>query len=445
MKNKKFKMTVDFYKYLFFLKKREGISLIINLSIFVISLITAINNNIGSIDIDLTNLFVLIIFIFSLFNVIWEAIGKLKDIKSFTGHDEEIEMTKKETIIKENLAFKLGDIKYIQKKSSDFESIKVGKLEASYVIRSLKLNEYLWDNNIKLEIDTNKKEKVKKFILKNKEIISPFFQYQYYKSKKNQQYFFNEYKLCMASDICLGEEVVRCYKSDYYSSFLTNEICMFALERIEDATIIYDASNFYPCEYKYKDKTYYLQPIDKSEMNNHIGVSTLAVTKDNYIVLRKQNKKSQQNKNKFVPTGSGSCDWSDIKEKSFTNTIEYAMKRELWEENGGKKISPNIEEVGQTKILGFYRWLERGGKPEFVGITKLNCNFDAMEVNTDEFVNIANKADMDTYTLECIESLPEIIKTIKGYENISIPLYMCLDALEVYYKEHKDELAKLII
>ncbi|WP_102399818.1 hypothetical protein [Haloimpatiens massiliensis] len=124
MKNKKFKMIVNFYKYLFFLKKREGISLIINLSIFVISLITAINNNIGSIDIDLTNLFVLIIFIFSLFNVIWEAIGKFKDIKSFTGYDEEIEITKKETIIKENLAFKLGYVKYIQKNHQILKVLK---------------------------------------------------------------------------------------------------------------------------------------------------------------------------------------------------------------------------------------------------------------------------------------------------------------------------------
>lgn len=445
MKNKKFKMTIDFYKYLFFLKKREGISLIINLLIFLISLITAINDSTSPKDIDLTNFFVVIILLFSLFNVIWETVGKLKDIQSFIGHDEEIEMTKKEVIIKENLAFKLGEIKYIQKKSSDFETIKIDKLEAGYVIRSIKLNQFLWNNNINLEIDTNKKEKVKKFILKNKEIIAPFFQYQYYKSKKNQQYFFNDYKFCMASDLYAGEEAVRCYKSDYYSSFLTNEICMSALKRIEDATIIYDASNFYPCEYKDKDKTYYLQPVDKSEMNNHIGVSTLAITKDNYIVLRKQNKKSQQNKNKFVPTGSGSCDWSDIRGKSFTDTIEYAMKRELWEENGSKKISPTIEEVGQTKVLGFYRWLERGGKPEFVGITKLNCNFHAMEVNTEEFVDITNRTDMDTYNLDDIDNLPEIIEIIKDYDNISIPLYMCLDALEVYYKEHKDELAKLLM
>lgn len=444
MQKKNFKMAIDFYKYLFFLKKREGVSLIINLSIFLVSLISMIYNNTGLKKVDVTNFFVVIIFLFSLFNSIWDAIGKLKEIQSFTGHDKEIEMTKKETIIKEDFVFKLKDIKCLQRKDSDFENINVDKSGDSYVTRSIKLNKYLWDNTLNIEIDINKQEKVKKFILKNREIVGNFFQYKYYNSKKNQQYFFNEYKLCMANDLYGGEETVRCYKSSYYNSFLTNEICMSALKRIEDATVIYDASNFYPCEYKEKDKTYYLQPIDKSEMNNHIGVSTLAVTKDNYFVLRKQSAKSQQNINKYVPTGSGSCNWSDRKEKNFNATIEYAMKRELWEENGDKKISSTIDNIGETKILGFFRWLERGGKPEFVGITKLNCNLDAMEVDTDELINITNKADMDTLNLDDINCVPQIISEVRDYGNLSIPLYMCLDALETYYKDRPHELEEFL-
>ncbi|WP_373899160.1 hypothetical protein ACER0A_002855 [Haloimpatiens sp. FM7315] len=446
MNKKKIKMTIDFYRYLFFLKKKEGISLIIDLSIFGVSLISVIHNNVNLKHIDLTNFFIIIIFVFSLFNSIWDTIGKIKEIQSFTGKDNHIKinMEPKQTIIKQDCAFKLKDVKYLNKNDLDFENINVDKIHGFYAMRSIRLNKYLWDNSMKLEIDNNKREKVKKFILKNKEIVAPFFQYKYYKSRKNDQYFFNENKLCMANDMCCDQDTVRCYKSSYYNSFLTNEICMVVLKRIEDATVIYDASNFYPCEYNLRYKTYCVQPIAKSEMNNHIGVSTLAITKDNYIVLRMQNDKSQQNKEKFVPTGSGSCNWSDRKIKSFTNTIEYAMKRELWEENGDKKISPNADKVGETKILGFFRWLERGGKPEFVGITKLNCNLDAMEIDTDELKNISNSIDMDALNIDNIKDIPEIISDIRNYDNISVPLYMCLDALEIYYNERPDELKNFL-
>lgn len=445
MRNKRAKMTLDFYKYLFFLQKNDGVTLILNLAIFVISVITLFFSSKDYKEIDLNDFFVVVLFLFSLFNVVWSTIGKIKEIKSFTGNDKVIKMSKKTTIIKENSAFGLKDIGYAQgKKSWPFENYSIDDLEENSMIRSRKLNEYLWDNVLKLQPDVNKKEKVQGFILKNRDIVTPFFQYKYYNSKRNQQYFFNEDKLCMASDIYEGKEVIRCHKSNYYNSFLTNEICMYALQRIEDATIIYDASNFFPCEYNVKERKYYLQHIEKSVMNNHIGVSTLAITEDNYLILRKQSGKTQQNRNKYVPTGSGSCDWLDIRGDNFTDTIIYAMKRELWEENGGKKISSTIENIGETKILGFFRWLQRGGKPEFVGITKLKCTLDAMEVDTDEFIDITSKVDMDTFRLDDIDDIPEIISNIKEYGDISSPLHMCIDALETYYKERPNELEKIL-
>lgn len=444
MKSKKFKMFFDFYKYLYFLKKRECRNLIINLIIFVISIFSMINSLLKGFQ--LTSVFALMIFSASLFNVIWEVVGKLRDIKSFVGNDKEMQISTKKIIIKENLAFELKDIESIPRNNVAFENIKIdiGKNEYNYVMSCIKLNKYLWNSDIVLEIDSNKYEKVKKFILKNREIVAPFFQYKYYNSKKDNKYFFNDLKLCMANDIYPNEGTIRCYKSNYYNSFLTNEISMYVLKRIQDATIIYDASNFYPCEYKKSEKKYYLQSIDKSEMNNHIGASTLAFTKDNYFVIRKQGNKSQQNSNKLVPTGSGSVDWTDIRGSSFTETIKYAMKRELWEENGGQYISETIDKVGKTKILGFFRWLERGGKPEFVGITKLNCNFDAMEVDGEELINITNKSDMDTFFLDDIYSLKKVINDIRESGNISTPLSMCLDTLETYYENCPEELSEFL-
>ncbi len=44
------------------------------------------------------------------------------------------------------------------------------------------------------------------------------------------------------------------------------------------------------------------------------------------------------------------------------------MERELREETGLRH-----EEIQATRITGFARWLERGAKPEFFGITELNA------------------------------------------------------------------------
>jgi len=54
------------------------------------------------------------------------------------------------------------------------------------------------------------------------------------------------------------------------------------------------------------------------------------------------------------------------------------MKRELWEENGGKELGIGIDHIGETKVLGYFRWLRRGGKLEFIGIPKLNLSLDQL-------------------------------------------------------------------
>ena len=44
------------------------------------------------------------------------------------------------------------------------------------------------------------------------------------------------------------------------------------------------------------------------------------------------------------------------------------MERELREETGIRQ-----DEIRDTKVIGFARWLERGAKPEFFGITQLSA------------------------------------------------------------------------
>lgn len=381
-----------------------------------------------------------ILLLYSLFNIIWTLYEKYKEIKSFIGDDRKIVMNRKNVLVKDDIAINLSDIRAEQRGESQIENYSTDNSKDNTVIWDEKLNNYLWENELELQIDLNKKKKVRDFILKNRAIITPFFQYKYYNSKKNNRLFFNETKLCMASDINPHRSHVKCYQGNYYNSFLTNEISTAVLKRKEDATIIYDASNFFPIKYNHMDDSYTLQSIDMCEMSNHIGVSSLAITNDHYLIIRKQGSSSQQNINKFVPTGSGSCNWADITNNSLNETIEYAMLRELWEENGGHKVSSNLEKFGATRVLGYFRWLQRGGKPEFVGITKLHCSLDELTPDETELVDTTNKMDKDSFYIESWDDLPTIIHEIEQVKEMSVPLHMSLKALKQYFNEKETDL-----
>lgn len=77
------------------------------------------------------------------------------------------------------------------------------------------------------------------------------------------------------------------------------------------------------------------------------------------LIIWTQNRIAQSSGGLLVPTGSGSCDFVDRRGKSFNDTIIYAMNRELWEENSGKLLCASVEEIGQTKILGTFRWINK--------------------------------------------------------------------------------------
>ncbi|WP_040978355.1 hypothetical protein [Oceanobacillus jeddahense] len=451
MKIKKMRMTIDFYKYLFFLNYGQGIKLIINVAIFAISFISFLYNNLFSVVRDGSGSWLFIILmIYSIFNISWSLYEKYEEISDFKGKNKDIIMKSKSILVKDDKAVQLNDIHAESRGNIQFENLKLNgprDEQQEPVIYSEDINHYIWDNDFTIERDLIKERKIKKFIKKNREIITPFFQYKYYDSKKNNQLFFNESKLSMSSEINPKNKHVLFNKSNYYHSYLTNEISTSTLQRVEDATIIYDASNFYPCEHKKLDKENditYLQPMDKCEMSNHIGISTLAVTKDNYLVIRKQGINTQQNINKYVPTGSGSADWSDIQNYSLHDTLKFAMDRELWEENGGKCLKIPMNKFGDTKVLGYFRWLRRGGKPEFVGITKLHVSLSQLTPDNSEFINTTNKADRDTFYLDGIDDVPKVIQEIQKKDNLSIPLQMCLIFLLDYYEERREDLEGML-
>jgi hypothetical protein len=223
---------------------------------------------------------------------------------------------------------------------------------------------------------------------------------------------------------------IKCHKGSYFESILTNESFGRSLARAKDKKfLISDASLLFPI--KTEGENVVLQSIKGSNLNNHIGVSTLAITKDKHFLIGIQNKLPLHSNRKLVPPGSGSCDYKDFKkcrklDNNFFETIKYGMQRELKEECNLEKDRNAIE----TKLLGYYRIVARGGKPEFAGITKILEIDDEFEPN-EELENLKkdpyNSVDdilliINKYSANPDSSLPLLVNLffLKRYININI-------------------------
>jgi len=199
----------------------------------------------------------------------------------------------------------------------------------------------------------------------------------------------------------------------------------------DSSEIIRDASKFFPIDQDNNGKMR-LKDISSSLANNHIGISTLGITKDNYLVIWKQNHKNQVVEGQFVSTGSGSCDYADIhfdrnQKMSLPDTIKYAMERELKEEN---KLGESAE-IRETIVLGFFRWLSRCGKPEFVGVSYLNNVLNDLIPNTNEVFH------KEQFYFNDNEELVEKIDEIFGSNlPLSVPLQVNLKLLKQYLKKN---------
>jgi 8-oxo-dGTP pyrophosphatase MutT (NUDIX family) len=113
-----------------------------------------------------------------------------------------------------------------------------------------------------------------------------------------------------------------------------------------------------------------LRTLAESPLANAIGVSTLAVTADGWSVLVRQSRLNVASPMLLAPSGSGSLDVRDLGRRRtaiLQDILRRAMHRELREETA---IRP--DEIKGTTVAGFARWLDRGAKPEFFGLTRLS-------------------------------------------------------------------------
>ena len=380
------------------------------------------------------------IFILSGIKFVWDAYKVITDFIKFK-QSGRFEKKIKEKISIGDQYFHLQEL--IPSEAEERNNFKKVIIENQndFVFQSTDVDRHLRKTDFLLEENKLKEERIRKFLRVNKNALIPFLNQQFSFSIYSNKHFYNEKKLCLADDIDVTSNVVYYHRGSYFDTYLTNHVSTVQLLSKDTNKVIYDGTGFFPAEYSQELKEFRLSEIKFSFMNNEIGISTIGLTSDNYLVIWKQNSYAQSSNDLFVPTGSGSSDLKDIENHNFTKTIINGMERELWEESGKEALGRTHDSIGNTKILGYFRWVKRGGKPEFVGITKLNVRCSQLDPEIQE---VRKPRSKHMWKIENVDHLKRVIKEILGFKEISVPLYMCLICLEHYLEESPEEVKELL-
>lgn len=321
-----------------------------------------------------------------------------------------------------------------KERAMGFESITTDTKKIEKVFFSHKINRYIQMTPLTISLSNKKKEKIRRYIEKHKEILLQYLNYYFFASVKLQRAFTNDEKFCMSADLSLHTHTVICHTGGYYDSFLTNQISGTTLVIQDKKHTTISTEEVFPAGID-EENNKYLSDISSSPMNHHIGASTIGFSKDRKLIIWTQGSTNQFGNGLLIPTGSGSANASDITGTDFQASVKRAMERELHEESTSKK---NKNKNYTTLLLGFYRWVSRGGKPEFVGITKLPENAEVYRPNIKEVTT--RKTGEHIFPVQTFDNLPKAIRDIRKSGQLSVPLFMCLRELEYMYENHKKEL-----
>lgn len=259
-----------------------------------------------------------------------------------------------------------------------------------------------------------------------------------------QQDFRNEPKLCLISDVTLKSRELLVTTGDYFTGWLTNDFCNIKISRA--GLTIHDGSDLFPVKNKR------LQPISRSGLENVIGVGTIGHTADNVLFFWEQSYRADMSQGNLAPSGSGSCDPRDLRlaQNVGGNAVRVAMMRELLEEGkiignyGQKDWVPRIGEgpIRGTEVIGFFRWINRGGKPEFVGATKLNLNRVELVHDWRE----VQPSDRDSERqADSVSQMVAAIKYFLELAGLSVPLRINLMCLHDAIIENPSRWAKFFL
>ncbi|MDX2974452.1 hypothetical protein [Kribbella solani] len=123
--------------------------------------------------------------------------------------------------------------------------------------------------------------------------------------------------------------------------------------------------------------------LNSTGLGNQVGVSTVALTTDGWMLLVHQGVASRSSAGLVAPSGSGSLEPLDLVGRDrLSDVVAAGMERELREELG--LVSTAMRDVRiETQVRGYGRWLEKGAKPEFYGVTRIHAELRDLDLRID--------------------------------------------------------------
>lgn len=162
-----------------------------------------------------------------------------------------------------------------------------------------------------------------------------------------------------------GVRPVRAHRARFFDGQCSNELCALLI-RHRGTGEVYDLR-----EQVLVDTAGRLASLAETDLANIVGISTIALTTDDFVVIIEQTANNSASGSLLAPSGSGSLEPRDAESggTSLQDVLVAGMERELAEECG---LHP--DDVVETQVVGYARWLERGAKPEFFGVTRLTIS-----------------------------------------------------------------------
>lgn len=290
-------------------------------------------------------------------------------------------------------------------------------------LSSADLNYALRADDFVLVHNPHKRDRVRESIRRRKQDLIPVLRRIAADSIRDDRAFFNDPKLALASNFSVARRQAFYHEGSYFDGYLTNELCARFVRESGETTL--DFRDQFPVAEQHGDVV--VRSLERSGLEDYVGISTIGRTLDGYLVFWEQGKRAQQSVGKRAPTASGSCDLSDLHGTSLHKTIAYAMQRELVEETTLKARGVSPVAVGQTRIIGFFRWVSRGGKPEFIGITRLNHESSELWPDPAELNDDARKHFIEPCA--DVKQLRDLLAAAPSWPNCSLPVLHMVEVL----------------
>lgn len=211
-----------------------------------------------------------------------------------------------------------------------------------------------------------------------------------------------------------NDKLPRLERTDYYTSFLTNQLFRFNLvysfHGANNAKSVLSKLDLIPSQLSSAD-------LSDSLLANNIGITVLVLDADGLVLLAKQNTLAQVNSSvgRLVPIGNGSLDPQDMRPKprydgrqtvvNLDATLKAGACREFCEEGITADPDETLAEVIQNaRFLGYWKWESHGYKPEF-------CYLSRTSKLRKDFTPARNELDMQLAAVQIktrIRSHPDV-------------------------------------